>query len=175
MKSRLSNTIFSLCLALSSVTCALASAATSAATQTSTELNNKELVLRLITKAYNAHDLENLEQFFAPAFVHRDARGDQGIVAVKESFGPIFGAFSDWTGSVEQVLVEDDRVMVFVTWSGTHDGILRGYPATGKRVQVRSADVYRIQSGKIVEHWDVASPLDLMQQIGLLEFKFGKK
>lgn len=68
-----------------------------------------------------------------------------------------------------------DRVLVFVTWTGTHDGELRGYPATAKRVQVRRADLYHIADGQIVEHWDVASPLDLLLQIGLLEFKSAAK
>ncbi|MEO5595889.1 MAG: ester cyclase, partial [Lysobacteraceae bacterium] len=91
---------------------------------------NKALIQSLYSQAYNAHDLSKLEQFFAPDFIHRDVRGDVGLVAVKTNFGPVFGAFSDWTARIEQTLVEGDRVLVFVTWSGTHDGTLNGYPAT---------------------------------------------
>ena len=83
--------------------------------------------------------------------------------------------FPTGTETIDQVLAEGDRVLVFVTWNGTHDGPLQGYPATGKRIQVRTADLYRITDGQIVEHWDIASPLDLTQQIGLLEFKSAGK
>ncbi|MES2296638.1 MAG: ester cyclase [Pseudomonadota bacterium] len=132
------------------------------------------LVQALFSEAYNKHELGHLDRYFDPAFVHRDARGDLGLAAVAANFAPVFAAFSDWHAQIEQTMVDGDRVLVFVSWSGTHDGTLRGYPATGKKVQVRTADMYRIADGKIVEHWDVASPLDLMQQIGLLDFKFGK-
>ncbi len=167
MKNLINSVALALCMAM-------VATPSIAGTASPNALNNKELVQRLFSKAYNAHDLDHLDQFFTTTFVHRDARGDQSLAAVKNSFAPVFGAFSDWHATIDQILVDGDRVMVFVTWSGTHDGNLRGYPATGKRVQVRSADMYRIESGKIAEHWDVASPLDLMQQIGLLEYKFAK-
>ena len=31
-------------------------------------------------------------------------------------------------------------------------------PVTNKPVKIRSADLYRIQNDKIVEHWDVVDP-----------------
>ena len=52
--------------------------------------------------------------------------------------------------------------------SGTHKGEFQGFPPTNKRVKIRSADLYRIENGKIVEHWDVVDQLDLLQQTGAL-------
>jgi predicted SnoaL-like aldol condensation-catalyzing enzyme len=36
--------------------------------------------------------------------------------------------------------------------------------ATTNRVKIRSADLYRIENGKIVGHWDVVHRLDLLKQ-----------
>jgi predicted SnoaL-like aldol condensation-catalyzing enzyme len=43
-------------------------------------------------------------------------------------------------------------------------------PATNKPVKIRSADLYRIKNGKIVEHWDVVDRLDLLKQTGEITF-----
>ncbi len=34
----------------------------------------------------------------------------------------------------------------------------------------RSADLYRIENDKIVEHWDVVDRLDLLKKIGAITF-----
>jgi predicted SnoaL-like aldol condensation-catalyzing enzyme len=39
-------------------------------------------------------------------------------------------------------------------------------PPTNKKVSIRSADLYRIENKKIVEHWDVVDQLNLLQQTG---------
>jgi predicted ester cyclase len=36
---------------------------------------------------------------------------------------------------------------------GTHRGAFQGIAPTGKRVEVRAIDMFRISGGKIVEHW----------------------
>jgi len=36
---------------------------------------------------------------------------------------------------------------------GTHQGTFQGLTPTGKRVEVRAIDMFRISDGKIVEHW----------------------
>jgi predicted SnoaL-like aldol condensation-catalyzing enzyme len=43
-------------------------------------------------------------------------------------------------------------------------------PPTNKPVNMRSADLYRIQNGLIVEHWDVVDSLDLLKQTGAITF-----
>ncbi len=47
-------------------------------------------------------------------------------------------------------------------------GELQGIPATGKRVTVAGADVFRCQDGKIVEHWVFDDIMGLMQQLGAI-------
>lgn len=43
-------------------------------------------------------------------------------------------------------------------------------PPTNKSVKIRSADLYRIDNGKIVEHWDVVDQLDLLKQTNMISF-----
>jgi predicted SnoaL-like aldol condensation-catalyzing enzyme len=40
-------------------------------------------------------------------------------------------------------------------------------PPTRKPVNIRAADLYKIENGIITEHWDVVDQLNLLQQTGV--------
>ncbi len=42
---------------------------------------------------------------------------------------------------------------------------------TNKLVKIRSADLYRIENGIIVEHWDVVDRLDLLKRTWAITFE----
>jgi predicted SnoaL-like aldol condensation-catalyzing enzyme len=43
-----------------------------------------------------------------------------------------------------------------------------GIPATGRKVEMRSIDIWRVEGGMFVEHWDELNTLQLLQQMGAL-------
>jgi len=43
-----------------------------------------------------------------------------------------------------------------------------GIPGTGRRVEMRSIDIWRVQDDMFVEHWDELNTLQLLQQLGVL-------
>ena len=74
-------------------------------------------------------------------------------------------AFPDLNVTVEEVMAEGDRVAARVTMRGTHRGEFQGIAPTGKRVEVRAMDMFRISDGKIVEHWGHADdPSDFLRK-----------
>ena len=81
-------------------------------------------------------------------------------------------AFPDFRTTVDYILAEGDRVVVFTTTTGIHQGpfILAPVPPTGEQVTFKAADMYRIENGKIVEHWDVIDSLDMLREIGAITF-----
>ena len=89
-----------------------------------------------------------------------------GSEGFKQSLSTQFNAFPDIQTKIEHIVAENDLVVVFLSFTGTHTGEFRGMPPTNKKVSIRSADLYRIENEKIVEHWDVVDQLDLLQQIG---------
>ena len=68
--------------------------------------------------------------------------------------------------NIEHVVAEDTLVVVFLNHTGTHKIEFQGKPPTNKPVSIRSADLYRIENGKIVQHLDVVDQLNLLQQTG---------
>lgn len=54
------------------------------------------------------------------------------------------------------------------TYRGTHTGEFLGIAATGRHVEMRSMDIWRVQDGMFAEHWDELNTLELLQQMGAL-------
>jgi predicted ester cyclase len=57
-------------------------------------------------------------------------------------------------------------------YEGTHTGNLPGYPATGRPLVMRSIDIWRVEHGRFVEHWDKLNILEVfsmrVEQVKLL-------
>ena len=86
------------------------------------------------------------------------------IDTFKETFTEARAGFPDLSITVEDVMTEGDRVAARVVMRGTHRGEFQGISPTGKRVEVRAMDMFRISDGKIVEHWGHADdPTDFLR------------
>ncbi len=77
-------------------------------------------------------------------------------------------AFPGYELEFNDMVAEGDKVAVNATMRGTHKGELMGIPATGKSVSISLMLFYRLENGKIAQHWMVADQLSLLQQIGAL-------
>lgn len=83
--------------------------------------------------------------------------------------------FPDWRANIEHEIAENNQVMVFLNGPGTHKGEFHGVRPTGKPINIRSVDLYRIENGIITGYWDVVNQLNLLTQIGLLLSEDGNK
>jgi steroid delta-isomerase-like uncharacterized protein len=137
---------------------------------------NKAFVRRAMDDFFNQHDLTAPDRIYAPAFVQHNervaaaarSRGLSNVEGVKHFFTGFFQAFPDYRVEIEHIMAEDDKVFVVCNWFGTHRGEFMGVPATGKPIRVRTAEVLRIQDGRIAEHWDVEDQMEMMLALGML-------
>jgi hypothetical protein len=51
------------------------------------------------------------------------------------------------------------------TYVGTFTNPIFGIPATGKRVVMRSIDIWRVRNGRLAEHWDELNTADWFAQL----------
>ena len=87
------------------------------------------------------------------------------IDTFKEVFTEVREGFPDLSITVEDVMAEGDRVAARVVMRATHRGEFQGIAPTGKWVEVKAIDMFRISNGKIVEHWGHADdPTDFLRQ-----------
>ncbi|ARZ67261.1 ester cyclase [Streptomyces albireticuli] len=77
-----------------------------------------------------------------------------------------FTAFPDITVTAEDVIVSGDRLVGRFSYRGTHKGPFAGIPATGVEVHMRTIDIWRVEDGRLAEHWDEINLYELLQQVG---------
>ena len=109
----------------------------------------------------NEHDPDLVDRFVAPDYRNHNAFVPDGREANRQFWAGFFAALPDLTATMEDLVISGDRVVGhFVA------GELIGNPATGRTVEMRSIDVWRVEDGMFVEHWDELNTLQMLQQMG---------
>lgn len=124
-------------------------------------------VRRFFAEVVNGHDPDQLPGLLAPGFTNVgllptpvDAAGFR---AGCEAF---LTAFPDLSLDVEQLVEDGDTVATRGVWRGTHRGEFLGVPATGRPVEARYADFWRVTGGKVAGNWVTMDLLAVLQQVG---------
>ncbi len=128
--------------------------------------NEKDIIKSFVEEVFNKRDISATEKYFAK----ENPSIGQGSEGFKQSLSELFTAFPDIHADIEHIIAENDLVVVFLNFTGMHKGEFQGMPATNKPVNIRSADLYKVENEKIVEHWDVVDQLDLLQQTCAITF-----
>jgi len=111
-----------------------------------------------------------IDELFATDYVEHGGTGEDihGIKDYKKSISDIFSAFPDIHFTINDMVVEGDKVAVRFTFSGTHKGEFMGVSPTNKKVTMWGIYIDRVAGGKFVESWVRYDTLGLMQQLGLV-------
>ncbi len=133
---------------------------------------NKAVVQRYVDEIQNAHSLVTIESIFAEDFTdHMASSGGLflgGMDGLKRGYAAFLNAFPDLHVTVEDMIAEADKVVVYKTLTGTHRGTHLGIPPTGKRVQYQIISIYRIKNGKIAEYWGLQDEISLKRQLDVI-------
>jgi steroid delta-isomerase-like uncharacterized protein len=122
----------------------------------------------LYVEMINTHDPDLVDRFVAEDYVNHNAFVADGREANRQFWAVFFTGLPDVSVTMEDLVISGDRVVGRFIYRGTHTGDLMGIPATGKPVEMRSIDIWRVQNGMFVEHWDELNLMQMFQQIGAL-------
>jgi steroid delta-isomerase-like uncharacterized protein len=147
-------------------------------TQAEVEEQNKELVLRFYEEVLKDGNLAIVDEIVSPNFIGHNP--EYGFAPDREGLKQIIiefpNFFPDSHLTIEDCVVEGDKVITRLTFRGTHQGEFLGIPATGKQVIMAGIDIHRIEGDKIVERWGLFDHLGMMMQLGMeLKPKEGEK
>jgi predicted ester cyclase len=78
------------------------------------------------------------------------------------------GAFPDVVVTERDLIACGDKVVERSSAVATHSGSMMGEKSTNKRVAWSEIHIYRVEDGKISEHWAEIAMMELLQQIGAL-------
>ena len=124
------------------------------------------------TATFNAHDIEGFAKVLADDVVFKAPGGMHGEAACAAFFGSWFTAFPDAHVKVQAVHIIDDLAVEEGTFTGTHNGVLRGstgdVPPTGRFVKVDYIQVLRFRDGKHLSFNLMFDRLAMLEQLGLV-------
>jgi len=121
--------------------------------------------------ALSRGDLDGFLDLFSDDFVEHEAM--PGLTPDREGTRQLFtmmlAAFPNMRWEPEDILVDGDKVVARVRFSGTNEGEFMGMPATGRSISVQGIDIIRLgEDGLGREHWGVLDMMGLMQQLGAI-------
>jgi predicted ester cyclase len=122
-----------------------------------------------VEEAWNKGNLNALDGFFASNYVYHNIPFPDmnSLDAYKQYITQNRTAYPDIKITLEDVIVEGDKVVAHGTYQGTQKGLSPTMGiTTGKPVNFRWCTVSRMENGKYVESWAYVDYLGLRQQIG---------
>ena len=116
----------------------------------------------------NAGDPEGLHTILGSGYRNHNPHVDDGPDACVGFFAHFLSAVPDLRVTAHAVLCDEATQTVIgrYGYEGTHTGPFMGFPPTGNAIAMRSIDLWRVEDGVFVEHWDELNTLDLFMQIG---------
>ena len=139
---------------------------------------NKELVRRWVEEIFNAKRLDACDELIAPEYLehavatfgHSSPGRVPGPSTMRQTAQFIIDQFPDVVMTIESIIAEGDVVAVRLTARGTSLGPVGGMlPPTGRSFSAGQCHWFRVEDGKLAEHWAVRDDLSAMLQIGVVQ------
>ncbi|MDC0395108.1 ester cyclase [Alphaproteobacteria bacterium] len=128
-------------------------------------------VIEGMVDGLNDHRINDIGQFFASQFRWMGNFGcgtKNGIDAFQDNWQrPFQAAFSDKVCIDEARLYMGEWAAAFGRQEAIHSGEFMGIPATGKKVDIRYMDFWKVEDGKIVDNWVMVDFPSVLSQLGV--------
>ncbi|WP_299807036.1 ester cyclase [Tardiphaga sp.] len=125
----------------------MAGSAASAADAATMEAN-KKAVLEFYDKGLNQKDYDAAAKFLGPRYVQHNPNAQDGPEGFKAFLAFLREKFPDSHSDIKQVFADGDYVIL-------HVHAVREKGTRGNAI----IDIFKLENGKIVEHWDAVQPI----------------
>ena len=122
-----------------------------------------------VMKIYNTGEMALIPGVYAPEIVLSVSGSPEKIVGhegLKKWIEFVRAAYPDFHMTVDEIIVEGDKVATVYTMTGTNTGSRGPLPPTGKGFRVKGIGFAYLKNGKTVKEISVYNTLDLMTQLG---------
>jgi predicted ester cyclase len=129
--------------------------------------NNEEVFVRRFVEMFNQFDMSIANEIFVPHFkAHLPlAPAVLDRSGFKSFMLGIYDAFPNLMLKLEDTIPSADRLVLRVTYTGTHKGEFIGLPPTGNKICVSAIYIFHMEGGLAVENWMVVDFLEVITQI----------
>jgi steroid delta-isomerase-like uncharacterized protein len=134
-----------------------------------TDMSENLANLQRAIEAWNAGDLDRyLELYDEGIRLHGYSPVPMTKDQVRGFYSMIFAAFPSSQLTVDEEVVDGDRVALRFTQTGVHKGEFMGVEATGREFAMAGQTILHFSGGRVIERWSSADMLGLLQQLGAL-------
>jgi predicted SnoaL-like aldol condensation-catalyzing enzyme len=109
---------------------------------------NKKTVLEFYEAGLNKKDFEAASKYFGPKYIQHNPGAPDGIEGFKTFVDFLRNKFPNSHSEIRRVFADGDFVIL-------HVHAVREPGTLGRAI----VDIFRLENGKIVEHWDVAQDI----------------
>jgi steroid delta-isomerase-like uncharacterized protein len=121
----------------------------------------------------SAHDMDAFAALFSDGYINHQtsaaAPPPPANVTAKQGTVGFFKArvvgMPDLKVAIEALVADKDRVAASFVYTGTHGGVYFGVQPTGKPLRFTSCDIFRVQGGRIAEHWGMGDMAGVLAQL----------
>ena len=118
---------------------------------TTAEDRNRAVVLRYMQEVINQRKLDLLDEIMVEDWIAHNPTEPNGREGLKRLFGGMFQQFPEIHADVKRIVAEKDLVAVHSHYTARKQDRGNDWaPGSGAVI-----DIFRLENGKIVEHWDV--------------------
>lgn len=131
---------------------------------------NPTLVRQLFELAFNRGDLAIVDELLTPeSITHMPAWGmPASRTGLKLFVSSLRTAFPDLHCTVEDEILEANRLAAHWTMRGTHTGLFLGNPSSGRKIVVKGTIFVWIADDRISEVRIQIDQYDMLQQLGIV-------
>jgi predicted ester cyclase len=124
---------------------------------------NEQLFRTFIEEGFSKGDVTVFDKYASRDFIeHQYGFIPSNAEGVKKAIKSLHNAFPDFSMTIEELVVNNDKVWGRMTARGIQKGQFGPMPPTGKKFEITIIDIMRFKEGKLVEHWGVPDRFALM-------------
>lgn len=131
-------------------------------------ISNVRLIETWYHRMWNRWDKSAFEEILTPDISFRGSLGQvkQGYGGISEYMDFVRAAFPDFTNRIEEVISEEDKAFVRLSYTGTHEGEIFGIAPTQKRITYSGAAVFSFAGERMIrEVWVLGDVYGLLRQL----------
>jgi predicted ester cyclase len=136
------------------------------------------LVRRWVEELFNERDLDLADELIAATYMEHalapfgteEPGPIPGPDGMRRTISWLFDQYPDFHMTIEALVAQGDLAAVRVLTTGTNLGRLNGVmPPTGTSFAARQTHWFRVEGGRLAEHWATRDDLSAMIQLGVIQ------
>jgi predicted SnoaL-like aldol condensation-catalyzing enzyme len=113
-----------------------------------TTTRNKHIVREIFEKIVNGGDADLAKAYYKEDYIQHNPHVAQGLAGLQGLIRQMHASGNPMHAEIVLMNAEDDMVWLLVEWSG-------GALPEGAPRLTHTAEIFRVEDGKMAEHWDV--------------------